>query len=387
MPQRKRTLTPKNGAGKSSPPQKKSKTDPDKSSSPPAKTPPQGKKPSASTSKSAPTKSVPQEKKTKATTSAKSSSQEKKPKTSTQPAKSNLKTKSEKTPAPKKNVKFQEDESDDSVQTKKNITKKSVPPRPQKNAKSAPSAKTAKPQKNKPVEKKQRAPRKRATLETHIEKYDALLKVLDEEIERKQKEREKGTRVLRSVRKTVRELRTEAPKIAHAKRRFASNGKKVSGLELRYNISDELAAFMKIPRGSTPSRNDITNAICVYIHAHPGETRPQMTKWNHLNPKGKRNLQNPSSKMTIIPDDALDRLLNYKQYKNDVKKGKITQVTTDKKTGKKETTKVTDPALKYCVVQKLICRHILGAVSVKKDEEVEDNEEEEVEDAEETDEE
>ena len=51
------------------------------------------------------------------------------------------------------------------------------------------------------------------------------------------------------------------------------------------------------------------------------------------------------------------------------------------------TTKVTDPALKYCVVQKLICHHILGAVSVKKEEDVEDNEEEEVEDAEETDEE
>lgn len=372
MPQHKRTLTPKNGAGKSTPPQKKSKTVPAKSSPPEKK------------SKAVPAKSVPQEKKSKTTTAP--------------PAKSNLKTSSSaktKSSPPKKNVKFQEDEVEDvQVQKKKNVAKKSIPPRPQKTSqkssvkttqKSSPPEKSSKSQKNKPTEKKQRAPRKRATLETHIEKYDALLKVLDEEIERKQKEREKGTRVLRSVRKTVRELRTEAPKIAHAKRRFSSNGKKVSGLELRYNISDELADFMKIPHGSTPSRNDITNAICVYIHAHPGESRPQMTKWNHLNPKGKRNLQNPTSKMSINPDDALSRLLNYNQYKKDVKAGKITQVSTNKKTGKKETTKVTDPALKYCVVQKLICRHILGAVSVKKDD-VEDAEDE-VEDVEETDEE
>lgn len=296
--------------------------------------------------------------------------------------------------APKKNVSFKMDDvqstpsekktdksknsvhktqSKTSSKKKSHIAKKSIPPRstPKKGQSDKSNPKT---ESEKTSEKKPRAPRKRATLEGHIEKYDALLKILDEEIERKQKEREKGTRVLRSVRKTVRELRVEAPKIAHAKRRMSTNSKKVSGLELRYNISDELAEFMKIPKGSTPSRNDITNAICVYIHSHPDETRPQMVKWNHLNPKGKRNLQNPESKMTIIPDEKLEELLNYKQYKRDVKAGKVYQITTDRKTGKKEEVKVTDPALKYCVVQKLICKHILGTVSVKKDDQKEEPE-------------
>jgi chromatin remodeling complex protein RSC6 len=206
---------------------------------------------------------------------------------------------------------------------------------------------------------KARTARKKVTLESHLEKYSDLLKVIDLEIERKQKEREKGARVLRSVRKTLKELEKEVPKLSHARRRAVSTGaKKVSGLELKYRVSDELADFMKIPRGSSVSRNDATNAVCVYVHIHSGETRPQMVKWSHLNPGGKRNLQDPENKMAILPDKALRRLLRYDEYCRHISEGKITREVTDKTSGVKEEVVVDDPTLKYCTVQKLLCPHL-----------------------------
>ena len=215
------------------------------------------------------------------------------------------------------------------------IVKKSIPPRPsaKKKIKSKPSPP---PVDISPPVKKPRAPRKKVTLESHLSKYDALMKLLDAEIERKRRESEKGTRVFRTVRKTVRELYNEAPKIATAKRRVAAGGKKVSGFVLKCSITDELADFMKLPHGSTPSRNEITNSICVYANIKPGETRPQMLKWENLNPGGLRNLQKPTDKMIIIPDDVLSKLLGYDKYVADVEGGLITKSAIDKTTRKKK---------------------------------------------------
>lgn len=242
------------------------------------------------------------------------------------------------------------------------VTKKAVPKRTkQDDSKQAVTEQVG--------QKKQRAPRRPVTLESHLEKYDNLLKILDGEIERKQKEKEKGTRVFRSIRKLTRELRNEASKISKTKRRVSSDGKKVSGFVLKCKISDKLADFMGLDHGSTPSRNEITNSICVYANLKDGENRPQMLKWKHLNPGGKRNLQDPDDKMVIKPDAKLSKLLNYAQYKKDVKAGKVTKtvtVTDKNKNKKRQTVVVKTPEMRYWVIQRLIQSQIHGTIREEK---------------------
>lgn len=244
--------------------------------------------------------------------------------------------------------------------------KKSTPVKntPQKKKAAPASSKKEKP--SEVQEKKPRAPRKKVTMENYLEKCDELLGLLDEEVTRKQKAGEKGTRVFRSIRKTVRELKTDAPKLANTRRKTYSGEKRVSGLELKCEITDDLADFMGVERGTTPSRNDITNAICAYIHLRSDEQRPQVLNWAHLNPEGKRNLQNPQDRMKIIPDDRLGKLLGYEQYKKDVADGKVKETVTNKKTRKRENVVVTDPALKYYVVQRLIRDQIIGTFKMEK---------------------
>jgi hypothetical protein len=241
---------------------------------------------------------------------------------------------------------------------KSKISKKEVPPK----AKNASNKKSnvGVPEKNK------RAPRKKVTLESHLEKYDTLIKFLDEEIDRKSNDKEKGVRVFRTIRKSVKELHKEVPKIANTKRKNNVNGGKVSGFVLLCKITDELADFMELPRGSTPSRSDITNAICAYARLKPDETRPQLLKWAHLNKDGKRNLQDPNEKMAIIPDEKLSSLLNYEQYKQDVADGKITKKATDKMTKERKTVIVDNDALYYYVIQILIQNQIVETLKKEK---------------------
>jgi chromatin remodeling complex protein RSC6 len=207
-----------------------------------------------------------------------------------------------------------------------------------------------------------RKPRRKVDLESHLFRYQKLITFLDEEIEKKQKAREPGIRSLQNIRKNLKEMENEVPKIAHAKRKNPTS-KKVSGFSLKYKISDELAEFMKIEKGSTPTRNEITSAICAYIHIKPGETKEQITKWSSLNPGGKRNLQDPSNKMAILPDAKLKKLLKYDAYVKEVKKGNVYRNTINKETRQKEVVKVTDEALTYSVVQKLIQCQILAAIT------------------------
>ncbi len=121
---------------------------------------------------------------------------------------------------------------------------------------------------------------------------------------------------------------------------------------------------MQIPYGSTVTRNEITNAICMYTRVKLGENRPQMLKWAHLNPEGKRNLQNPIDKMVIIPDNTLATLLCYDQYVEKVKKGKITEQVTNKTTKKKNIVTLTIPVLRYRVIQRLIQSQILETLKM-----------------------
>lgn len=208
-------------------------------------------------------------------------------------------------------------------------------------------------------------PRKKVTLESHLQKYQELLVLIDNEIEKKQKSREPGIRSLQSMKKIIKELENETHKVARVKRKNL-NSKKVSGFSLPCEITNELADFMKLPHGSTPTRNEITNAICVYIHYDPNDKKEQIVKWAHLNPGGKRNLQDPSDRMSIIPDAKLKKLLKYDKYVQDVKEGKVFKNKKNKETGESNLVKVETSELSYSVIQKLIQNQIVK--STKKEE-------------------
>lgn len=237
---------------------------------------------------------------------------------------------------------------------KKTIPKKTVPPKPTKNI----PEKEPEPdvQEEVPAPKKQ-TQRKKVTLESHNQKFDELLALMDNEIKRKSREKEKGTRTLQKMRKMIRELKNETTKIANSKRRRSGNGNRVSGFMKRYKINAEGAAFLQVDKGTLLSRRELTNAICVYAHYNPNDKREQMKRWKYLNPEGKRDLQKEGKRMIIEPDDVLSKLLKYEDYKRDVKEGKIMKTVTEKDvSGGKKTTKNVqdDDALYYRVIQKLI---------------------------------
>ena len=116
---------------------------------------------------------------------------------------------------------------------------------------------------------------------------------------------------------------------------------------------------------TTLCRRDVTNAICVYSHLKPDESREHMLRWKHLNPDGARDLQNPKDRMAIIPDSALDKLLRFNKYKKDVKAGLITKNVKDTKTRVSTTVKVEEPILYYWVIQKLLSRHYTATLKNK----------------------
>ncbi|RLI44938.1 hypothetical protein DRO61_11535, partial [Candidatus Bathyarchaeota archaeon] len=260
--------------------------------------------------------------------------------------------------------------------TKKIIKKKAIPPR----ATSARS-KSAAPQrkgngkekgegkeKSEDVEKesKVRSPRRKVTIETHLEKYDNLLELLNDNIEHLRKNKEPGSRVFTTIRKAVRELHKEVPKIANSRRKsIGNNQNKVSGFVLQCQLTPELTDFLQIDRDTTLCRKDVTNAICVYAHLKENETRPHMLRWDYLNPGGKRNLQNPNERMAIVPDSKLAKLLRYNKYKKDVKAGIVTKNVADKKTRVTTTVTVTEPTLYYWVIQKLLSVHYVATLKSK----------------------
>nr|QBK85489.1 MAG: SWIB/MDM2 domain-containing protein [Marseillevirus LCMAC101] len=215
-------------------------------------------------------------------------------------------------------------------------------------------------------ESKTRSPRRKVTIETHLEKYDKLLELLNEHIDHLRKNKEPGSRVFTTIRKAVRELHKEAPKIANSRRKPISNNQnKVSGFVLQCQLSPELTDFLQVNHDTTLCRRDVTNAICVYSHLKPDEEREHMLRWEYLNPKGKRNLQNPKERMAIVPDSSLAKLLRYNKYKKDVKAGHITKNVKDKKTQLTTTVTVTEPTLYYWVIQKLLSVHYVATLKNK----------------------
>jgi chromatin remodeling complex protein RSC6 len=226
-----------------------------------------------------------------------------------------------------------------------------------------------------------RAPRKKATISGHIQHYDQIFELLDTEIDRKSREKEKGTRTLKSIRKILTQMRKEVPQVTRSKeaRKQSSTRKETtSGLMMTFAISKELADFLQIPEDTRLSRIEVTRAICVYSHLKDDEKREEMLRWKYLNPNGKRDLQFPQDKKAIIPDKSLSKLLRYDIYKKKVAAGQVTHKTKNKETGKIEIVKVKTDALYYWAIQNLLNVHFLKEeASSTEDEQEKDNEEDE----------
>jgi len=211
-------------------------------------------------------------------------------------------------------------------------------------------------------EQPERVPRKKPTITDHINNYNSLFELLDAEIDRKSRTKEKGARTLRTIRKTLTQMRKEVPQVTRSKSARLQYSKKKetnSGLMMGYTISTELADFLKISHDTRLSRVEATRAICVYAHLKEDEKREPMLRWKYLNPGGKRNLQFPQDKKAIIPDKALSKLLRYDEYKKKVSAGLITYNVKDKETGKKNVVKVKTDALYYWAIQTLLGIHFL----------------------------
>ncbi len=230
--------------------------------------------------------------------------------------------------------------------------------------------------------------RRRITIEDHIAHYKTLMDLLDAEIDRKSRGKEKGVRSFQKAKKLLTQMRNELTKLPLSKAaRTLASTRKVngsSGLSNQYRVSEELANFLNIdPETETVSRMDTTRAVCVYIKLNPEEVREPTLKWAHLNPGSKRDLQDPAKKSRIIPDKKLSSLLRYPQYKKDVAKGLITQKQKDRETGIITDIVVEDTGLYYTSLQRLIKHHFIEVVKDEVAKEEDQGEEEEDQDEEE----
>lgn len=195
-----------------------------------------------------------------------------------------------------------------------------------------------------------------ATLPEHVARYEALFQFLDAEIDRKCRKKERGVRALITMRKSLTAMYKEVPNLHRRKPSTKPRKDCESGLTSKLPISTELAKFLKVDPKTKLSRVDAVCALCVYIKRDPDETRERMLRWVHLNKKG-RNLQDPGVGSTIIPDEALSKLLRYPAYQKAVKKGKVTKKVRHKMTREVTEVVVTSDGLYYWTLQRLLAPH------------------------------
>ncbi len=195
----------------------------------------------------------------------------------------------------------------------------------------------------------QRKKRMPITLEMVMGELDEMKKMLDNEIEKRRKslDKHKGTNFLRGIRKRIDRVEKHVPKLK--KIRAISKDSK-NGLSIPISITQEFSKFLKIDPDEKISRIDGQCALSAYINLKPDESREKILRWKYLNPHN-RDLRDVNDKRIIHPNKKLSNLLNYDNYKKDVKKGLI-------KTNKKnEQIIVTDDKLEYRVVIRLFQIH------------------------------
>lgn len=186
--------------------------------------------------------------------------------------------------------------------------------------------------------------REKPTRESVNGEIEVVIQLIGNEIEKlmKSTSKNKNSRLLRSVRKKLINTQKHVNKLPIKKKREVTTDGYFSKPR---KISAELQSFTGVSEELSPV--DAFRAVCAYIHLKEDETREQVLRWKHLNPEF-RNLKSPSSNKVIQPDAKLSKLLRYDEYCKDVKDGKITT---------KKGDLVSDPALYYHVIVKLLQKH------------------------------
>lgn len=215
------------------------------------------------------------------------------------------------------------------------------------------------------VEKKKKKKTRKIVNQQSVHKdLDAIVEHLNSSITTLESKKNITARQLKGIRNKVKAVQKNIPRCLKTKNKNGT--KKVSGFILPCKITDELADFLGVPRGTQLSRTEVTNGMCVYIKLRPDEKRETMLRWKHLNPDGKRDLQNPKNKMIILPDEPLKKLLRYSSYVEDVKKGLIKKRVKNPKTNEYTFEVVTSTDLYYWSAQYLIKGHFLETMKTGK---------------------
>ncbi len=197
--------------------------------------------------------------------------------------------------------------------------------------------------------------RKIVTVEDHIANYNELLTYVNNEISRKKKEKETGVRALNYILKHLTSMKKEVPQLFKKPKKehihIEGVPPKENNLTKPIEICDELADFLQLEHGSKLTRSQVTSAI--YAYCFFDESKATAKPWEYLNPE-RRDLRDPNKKSIIIPDEALNRLLRYDEYCEQVANGSQLVKSKNKETGKSDLVKVVDNSLKFWVISRLI---------------------------------
>jgi chromatin remodeling complex protein RSC6 len=134
--------------------------------------------------------------------------------------------------------------------------------------------------------------RRTVNKETFFQSLTELLGQIDGEVSKlsEQREKPKGLRFLKRVRKALHVIESDARKVLKFKNAAKKSGS-MTGFMKPVFISEEMASFTGLDKNTPYPRPQITSAICKYIETH--------------------NLQNPKDRREFSVDGALQKLLRY----------------------------------------------------------------------------
>jgi chromatin remodeling complex protein RSC6 len=134
--------------------------------------------------------------------------------------------------------------------------------------------------------------RRTVNKETFFQSLTELLGQIDGEVSKlsEQREKPKGLRFLKRVRKALHVVESDARKVLKFKNAAKKSGS-MTGFMKPVFISEEMASFTGLDKNTPYPRPQITSAICKYIETH--------------------NLQNPKDRREFSVDGALQKLLRY----------------------------------------------------------------------------
>jgi chromatin remodeling complex protein RSC6 len=194
------------------------------------------------------------------------------------------------------------------VEPKSKSTKKSPSPSPRKKTatkekkvvvkKEKKEKKTTVKKEKKSVEEKKTPVEKPSILDVVNKQFDELLSTISAEIESvKTDNKNVGVKYLKSLNKQVVTLRKSITKLSKQKKKVVRKSNNASGFLKPVTISKEIAEFTGWSVKDKHSRVEVTKYICNYIKEN--------------------DLQDPSDRRKIIPDEKLQNLLRYNPKKDE----------------------------------------------------------------------